>query len=336
MSVQREYLLEEGPPDRRRPVCQVSQSRHDNLYLSGVRLHQRRYELKKRYAGVDEDIETVSETYVPLPFIEPAEPERPTEIVSVEGWPFDTDTAKAKQGAKGTMSFALTDQVYINFVRIPAGHFVMGSADGELDELPLCAVTIPKPFRMATTEVSNQQYGVFDERHDSGFLDAWWLNQPRRGHDVRQPDSPVICVSWEKAMKFCRWLSKRTGKKVTLPTEAQWEWACRAGNGAAMSYGERAADFSLHENLADVTTKKLVRGGIANTPLEDPSPGETYLPAVYTSDDGALVTTRIGSYRPNAWGLHDMHGNVQEWTRSTCRDRLGSYCCWLAQGVLAC
>jgi formylglycine-generating enzyme required for sulfatase activity len=207
----------------------------------------------------------------------------------------------------------------MNFVKIPAGRFVMGSNDGELDELPRRVVTIAKPFWMASTEVSNEQYNVFDENHDSGFLDAWWVNQPRRGYDVRQPDNPVIRVSWEKAMHFCDWLSGKTGKRVTLPTEAQWEWACRAGNATAMSYGERAADFSAYENLADVTTKRLARGGIANTPAENPFPAETYLPAIYTSDDGALVTTRIGSYRPNAWGLYDMHGNVQEWTRSTYR-----------------
>jgi len=278
---------------------------------------QRRYELRKRYAGIDEDIEAVTETYVPVPFVKPDEPARPTETMSVEGWPFDTDAAKARQGANAMMALPLTDQIHINFVRVPAGRFVMGSRDGELDELPLCAVAIPKPFWMATTEVSNQQYRVFDERHDSGYLDAWWLNQPRRGYDVRQPDSPVIRVSWQRAMEFCEWVSKRTGRRMTLPTEAQWEWACRAGSAADMSYGERVADFSHHENLADVTTKQLVRGGIANTPLENPSPAEAYLPADYTSDDGALVTTRIGSYRPNAWGLHDMHGNVQEWTRST-------------------
>jgi formylglycine-generating enzyme required for sulfatase activity len=129
----------------------------------------------------------------------------------------------------------------------------------------------------------------------------------------------VIRVSADQAMKFCEWLSRKTGKRVTLPTEAQWEWACRAGSADAMYYGDRTADFSTFENLADVTTKQLVRTGIANTPLENPSPIEAYLPAVYTSDDGALVTTRCASYRPNAWGLYDMHGNVQEWTRSTYR-----------------
>jgi len=130
---------------------------------------------------------------------------------------------------------------------------------------------------------------------------------------------PVIRVSWQRANEFCRWLSEKTGKKVTLPTEAQWEWACRAGSATAMSYGDVAADFSTHENLADVTTKQLVRSGIKNLATPNPAPGQAYLPAVFTSDDGALVTTKAGSYRPNAWGLYDMHGNVQEWTRSAYR-----------------
>jgi formylglycine-generating enzyme required for sulfatase activity len=217
------------------------------------------------------------------------------------------------------MTIALTDRVRMNFVRIPAGRFIMGSSDGELDEQPRSVVTIAKPFWMGATEVSNQQYHVFDESHDSGYLDAWWVNQARRGYDVRQPESPVIRVSAERALEFCMWLSQKTGERVTLPTEAQWEWACRAGNGDAMHYGGRTADFSTFENLADVTTKQLVRTGIANTPHENPTPIEAYLPAVYTSDDGALVATRCASYQPNAWGLYDMHGNVQEWTRSDYR-----------------
>lgn len=289
------------------------------LSASGDPRIQRRYDLKKLYAGVDEDIETVTQPYVRLPFIKPTEPERPTQEVSVEGWPFDSRTAKAKQGGGATMTIALTDEISMNFAKIPAGRFVMGSRDGELDELPFRDVAVTKSFWMATTEVSNAQYHAFDANHDSGFLDAWGLNQPRRGYDVRQPNSPVIRVSWEKAMEFCAWLSKKTGKKVTLPREDQWEWACRAGSATAMSYGERAIDFSADENLADVTTKQLARGGIKNTPIENPSLAETYLPADYTSDDGALVTTGTGSYRPNAWGLYDMHGNVQEWTRSTYR-----------------
>ena len=195
----------------------------------------------------------------------------------------------------------------------------MGSTRGELDEAPVSDVTVSRPFWMATTETLNKQYALFDKTHDSGFLDAWGNNQATRGYDVRKPDMPVIRVSWERANEFCRWMSKKTGKKVTLPTEAQWEWACRAGSAAAMSYGDLSADFSNHENLADVTTKQLVRSGIKNLAAPNPAPGETYLPAIFTSNDKALVTTRVGSYRPNAWGLYDMHGNVQEWTRSAYR-----------------
>ncbi len=288
------------------------------LLASDLRV-KRRYELKKLYAMKDDDSETVAQAYTRVPFVKPVQPERPTNEVSVEGWPFNAKTARAKQGADATMAIALTDNVSMNFVRIPAGRLVMGSTRGELDELPVSAVTIPKSFWMATTEVLNKQYTLFDKNHDSGFLDAWGNNQPVRGYDVRQPDMPVIRVSWKRANEFCQWLSRKTGKKVTLPTEAQWEWACRAGSATAMSYGDTAVDFSTHENLADVTTKQLVRAGIKNLAATNPAPGEAYLPAVFTSDDGALVTTKAGSYQPNVWGLYDMHGNVQEWTRSAYR-----------------
>ena len=280
---------------------------------------KRRYELKKLYAMKDDDSETVAQAYVRVPFVEPVQPKRPTSDLRVEGWPFDAKAARSKQGADATRAIALADRVNMNFVRIPSGRFIMGSTRGELDELPVSDVTISKPFWMATTEVLNKQYALFDKNHDSGFLDAWGNNQPTRGYDVRKPDMPVIRVSWERANEFCKWMSKKTGKKVALPTEVQWEWACRAGSATAMSYGDMAADFSGCENLADVTTKQLVRGGIKNLAIPNPTPGEAYLPAVFTSNDGALVTTKAGSYRPNAWGLYDMHGNVQEWTRSTYR-----------------
>ena len=287
------------------------------LTTSGDLRIQRRQELKKLYSGIDEDLETVSQSQTRLPFVEPVPPKRPTQEVKVKGWPFDAKTAKAKQGGNAAMTLELTDQIKMNFVKIPAGRFAMGSNRGEMDELPVSDTTIPKSFWMATTEVTNQQYQVFDKLHQSGYLDTWGFNQAKRGHDAGQPGSPVIRVSWEKAMKFCDWLSKKTGKKVTLPTEAQWEWACRAGSATEMAYGERAANFSAKENLADITTKKLVRGGIANTPVENPSDAEAYLPADYNSNDGAVVMTQVGSYQPNTWGLYDMHGNVQEWTRSS-------------------
>jgi hypothetical protein len=129
---------------------------------------QRRYELKKLYAGVDEDVEAVTHAYVPLPFVQPVPPQHSDAEVSVEGWPFDSKAAKARQGRDATMTIALTDQVRMIFVKIPAGRFVMGSSDGELDEQPQSVVTIAKPFWMGATEVSNQQYNVFDETHDSG------------------------------------------------------------------------------------------------------------------------------------------------------------------------
>ena len=97
---------------------------------------------------------------------------------------------------------------------------------------------------------------------------------------------------------------------MTLPTEAQWEWACRAGTGSALSFGDLDTDFSTYANMADYTHRDLAYDA-----------RDHYCPDVVPRDerfnDGELVTAIVGNYRPNAWGLHDMHGNAWEWTRST-------------------
>ena len=128
---------------------------------------------------------------------------------------------------------------------------------------------------------------------------------------LNAPTQPVVRVSWTQAMAFCDWLSKKTGRKVTLPTEAQWEYACRAGSASALAYGGLDTDFSPWANLADTSISKLAYWGRHDVP--------DLIPRDARFDDGMLVTAPVGKYKPNAWGLHDMHGNSWEWTRSAYR-----------------
>jgi formylglycine-generating enzyme required for sulfatase activity len=104
-------------------------------------------------------------------------------------------------------------------------------------------------------------------------------------------------------MAFCKWLSQNSGKKFTLPTEAQWEWACRAGTQSPFFYGTRDTDFSKFANLADASLNQLDRG--------DAPP---WHPRDRRFNDGCGVTTDVGRYEPNAWGLRNMIGNAAEWT----------------------
>jgi formylglycine-generating enzyme required for sulfatase activity len=105
----------------------------------------------------------------------------------------------------------------------------MGDAAGAADERPPSAVRIDRPFWIAKGVILNGAYALFDADHDSGYLDRGGKDHSNRGSPLNRPDQRVIRVSWERAMEFCEWLSKKTGKRFSLPTEAQWEYAARAG-----------------------------------------------------------------------------------------------------------
>ncbi len=195
---------------------------------------ERRAELRKQYAGIDEDYEVVPE--LEKKTIEPVIPAKPEPVKAVAiacaTWPFDDKEARKRQGADSAqkISLAVGDRkLELDMVRIPAGEFVMGDAAGARDEQPPCVVKIGKPFWIAKRSVLNREYALFDAEHDSGYLDRGGKDHSNRGNPLNRPDQRVIRVPWERAMAFCEWLSEKTGKRFVLPTEAQWEYAARAG-----------------------------------------------------------------------------------------------------------
>jgi formylglycine-generating enzyme required for sulfatase activity len=130
------------------------------------------------------------------------------------------------------------------------------------------------------------------------------------GIAMNDPKQPAVRVSWTKAMAFCRWLSQKTGMPFRLPTEAQWEYACRAGTPGALSYGDLDTDFSRKANMADKAIDRLytVTGGVV---VLQPIPADT------RSGDGGIATVPVGCYPPSAWALPDAPGNAAERTLST-------------------
>jgi len=152
---------------------------------------------------------------------------------------------------------------------IPAGKFTMGSPEGEEDrqpdEGPPHDVTISKPFYMGVYEVTQEQYEAITGANPSYFKGA---------------KNPVEQASWDEAVEFCKKLSAKTGKAVRLPTEAQWEYACRAGTKTRFGVCDKDADLNEYG---------------------------------WSAANSECKTHPVGQKKPNAWGLYDMHGNVQEW-----------------------
>ena len=297
---------------------------------AGFEQRKRRIELAKCYAAIDDDPEAEYDAALaaldkrgPITPITPKPvPKEQIAIPKAPGWPFDAAEAKKRQAAAGkpvTRSIQLAEGLALELALIPAGEFVMGDPAGYPDERPLARVRIPRPFWIARTETTNAQYQAFDRFHDSRFIDQQWKDHTTPGYPANRPSQPAIRISWNQAMGFCRWLSEKTGQEFTLPTEAQWEWACRGGTATPFYYGGLDSDFAKTANLADASVRLLAVRGVNPRPIAKPGPFEDFTPKDARFDDGQKIVTDVAAYQPNPWGLHDMHGNVAEWTRTTYR-----------------
>ncbi len=298
-----------------------------------------RARMRKLYAGVDENHEDMPELTAyaagPAGPKKARAPKPPAAPPAVRGWPFDASEARRKQSASATQvarTISLGDGVSLELVRVPPGRFAMGSGDGYPDEAPMAGVEIAKGYWIGKLEVTNRQFQRFDPTHDSRHEDRHGYQFGVTGYPVNLPDMPAVRLSWKQAVGFCRWLSVRlakaepplAGRKATLPTEAQWEWACRAGASTPMFYGKREDDFSKHGNMADISLSYFSGNPYVQdwTKARYKNPTNIYdnwIPQVGTVNDGGFLSRAGGKYQPNAWGLHDMHGNVAEWTRSIYR-----------------
>ena len=203
----------------------------------------------------------------------------------------------------------------LKFAWIPPGAFVMGGA-----AQPQARAQIDKGFWMGRCEITNEQLRQCDPAHDSRTEDRHGYQFGITGYDEDQPDQPAVRVSWHEAQAFCAWLARKTGKRVTLPTETQWEWACRAGTATPFWFGDLNTDFAPFANLGDAMLAKFCGNPYQQdwqtAAFKNPNKYDNWIPQEARFNDGGFVTEPVGKYQPNPWGLCDMHGNAAEWTSS--------------------
>ena len=196
-------------------------------------------------------------------------------------------------------------------VVIPAGDFMMGSPASEEgrwdDEGPQHRVAVSS-FALGRYEVTRDEYRVFAETtgHPSSGCrirneDSWTNDDDASWREpgfAQGSGHPAVCVNWNDAQAYVRWLSRETGESYRLPSEAEWEYAARGGAPTSRYWGDSSSSQCGHANGADAAAKRVYpeRGQVADC------------------DDGAVHTTLAGSYSANAFGLFDVLGNVWEWT----------------------
>ncbi|WP_298869007.1 SUMF1/EgtB/PvdO family nonheme iron enzyme, partial [uncultured Gimesia sp.] len=221
----------------------------------------------------------------------------------------------------------------MHFALIPAGKFMMGSSKAPdeiakqfktksssfLNEYPLHEVQISKPFYIGMHEVTIDDFKQFVKMTDykteserSGRGGAGWddatqkfsngipaFNWAKTGW-LKSDFHPVVNVSWNDAVNFCKWLSIRTKSKYRLPTEAEWEYVCRAGSNSLYFHGDDAEMLTQYGNIWDRSASLEFQRNYA------------HLKGV-SSQDGFAFTSPVGNYAANSWSVYDMHGNVMEW-----------------------
>ena len=244
-----------------------------------------------------------------------------------------TSVAQEQGVLKSNKPEELVNSIGMKLVMIPAGEFQMGS--GELVHLiapsdePKHAVTISQSFYMSVCEVTKGQFAEFvndvgyktDAEKNRGGMGLGKSVMTRANDTVfpvernksytwsktgffQMPNYPVVNVSWNDAIAFCEWLSKRENCNYQLPTEAQWEYACRAGTQTRYFNSDKDADLHKIGNLLDEKAQDVFHFHEASR-----------------ENDGYAATAPVGRFPANSFGLRDMHGNVNEW----CKDIYGKY-----------
>lgn len=207
-----------------------------------------------------------------------------------------------------------TNSLGMELIPIPAGTFEMGSSI-RTQERPIHSVQIAHRFLMSRFEVTVGEFRTFVEATDykteaerSGqggkHLPAPYgelVQSPEYVWDApgfeQSEDHPVVQVSWNDARAFCEWLSRKEGRNYRLPTEAEWEYACRGTSSTQWFFGAQSENYPSYANVRDVSLAKRYN----------------LISALQPKSDGHAQTAAVGSYLPNGFGLYDTHGNVREW-----------------------
>jgi formylglycine-generating enzyme required for sulfatase activity len=232
----------------------------------------------------------------------------------------------ANEGGDEPAKTFVNPHTQMKLVLLPAGEFWRGATEedrvqGKISkaELPRHKVKLTRPFYLGTCEVTVGQFRAFVRDADYKTEAEVGEKETAQGFNVatgqfdskirftwqdvgwKQSDEhPVVNVTWNDAVAFCKWLTRKDkdGKVYRLPTEAEWEYACRAGTTTRFASGKDVDGLERYGNLADQALRKVFFD-------------RTWQYEAW--DDGYAFTAPVGKFKANAWGLHDMHGNVAEW-----------------------